>query len=111
MLNGFCVKPKKALYITKRSRARTYRILTRCPGAGAQREYWNGARRTASRGLRGRRLFAGFDGSFGRADEDMRVAAFQARLAFDRAEGGKIGGEAHQQLLTEIRMGDLAAAE
>ena len=46
-----------------------------------------------------------------RADQHVRVAAFQARHALHRAVGRQIGGEAHQQFLAEIGVRDFAPAE
>lgn len=41
----------------------------------------------------------------------MGVAAFKARRAFDDAMGLQIGGEAEQEFLAEVDVGDFAAAE
>src|ERR1043166_591876 len=59
------------------------------------------------------RLFGFFvlDGGLHGADEHVRVASFQARLAFDGAVRGEIRSEAHQQLLAEIGVRDFTAAE
>ena len=43
--------------------------------------------------------------------ENVRVASFEAWLAFDRAICGQIGGETHEEFLAEIRMGDFPPAE
>ena len=57
-------------------------------------------------------LFAGgFAGGLHRADQDVGVAAFQTRLPLHGAMGGKVAGEAHEQFLAEIGVGDFAPAE
>src|SRR5262249_4749328 len=50
-------------------------------------------------------------GGFDWADQHMGVAAFQTRLAFHGAIGRQILGEAHEQLLPQIRVSDFAAPE
>src|SRR5207245_4394490 len=46
-----------------------------------------------------------------RADENMGIAAFQTRRALDAAKRYQVFGKAHEQLFTEIRVGDFASAE
>lgn len=48
---------------------------------------------------------------FYRADQNMRVPAFEARHTFHTAERSQIPGEAHEEFLAEIRMGDFPPAE
>src|ERR1700677_364439 len=58
-----------------------------------------------------RMFLARLHGGFHRADEDVRVAAFETRRALYRPVGGEVRGEAHQQLLAQIRVRDLASAK
>jgi len=56
--------------------------------------------------------FLGFTaGRFDGADEDMGIAAFEARLAFHAAIRCKVGCEAHEEFLAEIGVSDFASAE
>ena len=57
------------------------------------------------------RFVGGFYCGLHRADEDVRVAAFQAGNAFHAAEGGQVFREAHEELFAQVRMGDFAAPE
>src|SRR5579872_4444308 len=60
------------------------------------------------------RLFAGGlrgAGRFYRADQNMRVTAFQSRLAFHRAVLGAIRRKPHEQCLAEIGVRDFTTAE
>jgi hypothetical protein len=45
------------------------------------------------------------------ADQHVRVAAFEFRLALDAAEFAQVLGETQQQFLAEIGVGNLASAE
>ena len=45
------------------------------------------------------------------ADEDVGVAALQPGQALDQAVGGQVVRKAHEQLLSQIHVGDLASAE
>src|SRR5262245_35430785 len=56
-------------------------------------------------------LIAGLSGRFHRADQHMGIAAFQPRLAFDRAVGVEVASQPHEQLLAQIGVSDLAAAK
>src|SRR5579871_3539203 len=93
MLKGFSVKPKKALYINAYARQRR---MPRC------------LHLTMSTPASSR--LTGLTG-FGRANQNMGVAPFQTRNAFHASVGGQVFGEACQQFLAKIRMGDFPAAE
>src|SRR5215831_188205 len=57
-------------------------------------------------------LLAGaFAGRLDRADEDMRITPFKTRYALDTAVLREVFGEAHEQFLAEVCVGNLAAAE
>ena len=56
-------------------------------------------------------LFLGGRGRLHRADDDVRVAPFQPRLAFHLSVARKILRKTQQQLLAQIDVRDLAAAE
>src|SRR5271157_1400505 len=61
--------------------------------------------------LASRGLLAGLGGGFQRADEDVRVAALQARQGLYAAVRSQIGGEPHEQLLAQVGVCDFAAPE
>lgn len=50
-------------------------------------------------------------GDFDRAQQHVGVAAFETRLAFDGAVLGEVAGEAEEQLLADVDVGDFASAE
>src|ERR1035437_1516897 len=50
-------------------------------------------------------------GGLDRTDQDVGVAALQARLSLDGAMGRKVAGKAYQQFLAEIGVGDFAPTE
>src|ERR1039458_9623928 len=54
-------------------------------------------------------LFA-LDQGFYRADQHVGVAALHARHAFHRAVGGKVGAEAHKELLAEVGVGNFTTS-
>src|ERR1035441_519010 len=129
MLNGFLVKPKKALYMftgspAEKSRLSGAALLASYHGAkvrpNARREcaYWSqglGSRRRS--GLVALLRFLGFlrlvglGHGFHRADQHVGVAALHARHAFHRAVSRKIGAKAHEQLLAEVGVGNFTPAE
>src|ERR1035438_7126951 len=126
MLNGFLVKPKKALYMfTEAQRTdpatqgpallASYHGAEVRPNARRRCAYWNGG--LGSRGRSGLIAFLGFlrlvglDQRFHRADQHVGVAALHARHAFHRAVSRKIGAEAHEELLAEVGVGNFTPAE
>lgn len=56
-------------------------------------------------------VFTGARAAFYRADEYVRVAAFQARLPFNCSDAGKVLGETQQQLSAQIDVSYFASAE
>src|ERR1039458_1861567 len=69
-----------------------------------------GLRRRWRRRL-GRFLAGRLGGGLDRADQDVRIAAFHARLRFHGTVRGQVACETDQQLLAEIGVRDFAAAE
>jgi error-prone DNA polymerase len=59
------------------------------------------------------RLFTGgaLAGGLDRTDQNVSVAALQARLSLDAAMGGKVAGKANKQFLAEIGVRDFAPAK
>src|SRR5215469_8519842 len=103
MLNGFCLKPKKALYMGLRFRC----------GRWGMRRFFT-LRRVRFAAGRWLSLSGGLlrlRSCLHRAYQNMRVAALKTRDAFDGAVSREIAGEADEQFFAEIGVSDFAPAE